>query len=64
MDAPQFNGPDDREFGIDPDDERCESCGAAADEPCEPTCGCVHCRAKEWAAQDASIPVGRGQERA
>ena len=65
MDAPYYNGPDDREFGIDPDDERCASCGVAADEVCEAGCGCPHCRRKEWDAEDAltseTAAVGRGQ---
>lgn len=53
MDAPYYNGPeDDRNF--DPlEPPRCPDCGASAEEPCEPTCGCVHCRKRDWQAQDA-----------
>jgi hypothetical protein len=44
MDAKSFNGPDERdEFGLDPDDERCEVCGASEDEPCTWNCTCGYC---------------------
>lgn len=54
MDAPYYNGADDREFGIDPDDEHCPDCGASADEPCEKDCGCRACREK-----DEQHPISR-----
>jgi hypothetical protein len=47
MDAPSFNGSDDREFGPDPDEERCDSCGAREDEPCGMWCECAHCEAEK-----------------
>ena len=45
MDAPYYNGPDDRELGPDPD--ACEVCGAVGDEPCKPLCDCENCTDRE-----------------
>lgn len=44
MDAHYYNGPDEREFGLDPDDGTCQNCGADADEPCHWNCDCAHCQ--------------------
>lgn len=54
MNASQFTGNDDRDT-LAPDYERdaCQDCGADANQPCAPTCGCAHCRRREWAKQDA-----------
>jgi hypothetical protein len=43
MDAPSFNGDDDREFGPDPDACDCESCGAGPDDVCKWDCDCDYC---------------------
>lgn len=55
MDAPHWNGPEDtREFGIDPDDERCAECGVAWNRPCVSDCACTYCiqrRARKSAAE-------------
>lgn len=37
----------DREELTEPDPPDCPECGAKHDEPCEPGCGCVHCRRRE-----------------
>ena len=44
MDAKHWNGDvDPREFGIDPDDERCPDCGASEQEDCAWYCRCDAC---------------------
>jgi hypothetical protein len=43
MDARGFNGDDEREFGIDPDEESCEDCGAGPLEDCAWWCQCLAC---------------------
>lgn len=48
MNAPQFNGPDDRDL-----DPACRDCGAGPDEPCDVVCGCADCRKREFEALDA-----------
>lgn len=55
MDAPQFNGDDNRDtLAPDPEaEERCPDCGVHVSEPCEKTCGCSECRRREFAKQDA-----------
>ena len=48
MDAPWWNGPDDRDdLTQDPALDICPDCGAGPDEPCDKTCGCVYCRKRE-----------------
>lgn len=42
MDAPYYNGDDDRDWPS-VEDERCSICGANDDEPCEPDCSCSWC---------------------
>ena len=54
MDAPYYNGPDQREFSLDPDDGTCQRCGADADEPCTWNCDCQHCIATR--ARQAAEP--------
>lgn len=58
MDAPDYNGDDDREFGPDIDDDRCWSCGAREDEDCDwERCECGHCvwkRATDHLTGDAA----------
>lgn len=44
MNAKSFIGDDEREFGPDPDEGRCQSCGAAEDWPCEMDCDCPSCQ--------------------
>lgn len=54
MDAPYYNGPDERE-SLDPeawDRGDCASCGAGPDEPCEPLCDCAHCVRQRQRAED------------
>lgn len=34
---------DPREFGPDPEDERCPDCGAAWDQDCTADCACAFC---------------------
>jgi hypothetical protein len=43
MDAKQWNGSDEREFGPDPDAGTCLHCGAREDERCTDECGCPTC---------------------
>lgn len=44
MDAHGWNGDvDPREFGPDPDADRCVECGAGALEDCDPCCLCDAC---------------------
>ena len=60
MDAPQFNGDDNRDSLSPHQPPFCESCGVGEGEDCAAgcqcvsTCGCADCRAKEWAEQDAA----------
>lgn len=55
MDAKYWSGDDDRDT-LDPDydEPRCESCGVTPDQPCEPECGCAHCRRRDLDAKDAA----------
>lgn len=46
MDARSFTGEDEREFGIDPDEENCESCGAGPLDDCQWECDCEACEAR------------------
>lgn len=60
MDAPTFNGSDDRdELTHDPADDACPDCGADADSPCEADCGCLYCRKRELLALD--VVAGEGE---
>jgi hypothetical protein len=43
MDAPYYNGEDDRDE-LTATTPECLFCGADADEPCEPFCECPYCR--------------------
>lgn len=43
MDAKYYSGDDDREFGPDPELERCPDCGASEQEDCAWWCRCDHC---------------------
>lgn len=51
MDAPQFNGDDNRDsLSADYEEaEYCPDCRAHLSEPCAPECGCKACRQKELA---------------
>ena len=52
MDAPSFNGSDDRESLSLPPRQGCRDCGAVGLEPCKAGCGCAHCRSIEWERQE------------
>jgi hypothetical protein len=43
MDAPYYNGEDNREFGIDPYDEQCPDCGVGPLVDCLWYCRCTYC---------------------
>lgn len=43
MEARSWTADDDREFGIDPDEESCLSCGAGPLEDCAWFCTCRSC---------------------
>jgi hypothetical protein len=43
MESKSWTGDDDREFGIDPDEESCEDCGAGPLEDCAWYCQCLAC---------------------
>lgn len=45
---------DPREFGPDPDEERCEDCGATEQEDCAWWCQCLYCETGKAAVKERS----------
>lgn len=52
-----YTGEDEREYGIDPDEENCPECGIGPLESCAWWCQCLHCltgKAAEKSTGDAA----------
>lgn len=61
MDAPYYNGDDNRDELTQPDEPPCpdENCRATWDQPCTPECQCHYClRRRKLAAEAAGITSG------
>ena len=55
---------DDRDELTEPELDFCESCGADADSPCLPECGCPYCRKRDALKAESEavlVPVGIGR---